>query len=230
MGLVVLPRGIRVDALVGMGRRVVPMGDLSPVAAPGVERSAPVAAVLVDRFREAAHLDALGIDPDDHVLAVIVHPQQGIAREEDPVGFDDLPGTPPAPRDRAQVPAFGIEDADLDGLLVQHVDVAVAGGLDAPDVGKSEVAVGSIAAAEAEVHLRYGDFGAHLVDGGEVRVAHQDRAVGECLAGGVAGGRFGDAGGNGDGEDEEERCAGHGGRLLAERGSGAVSRRRVETR
>ena len=135
---------------------------------------------------------------------MVVHPQEGVAREEDPVGFHDLAGAFAAARDCAQVLAIGTEDPDFDRLVVQHVDRAVACGLDSPDVAEDEVGVVALAAPELEVDLHFGDFGADGVDGGKVGVADQDCPVGKCLACLVACRRIGGAGRDGDGGAERQ--------------------------
>ena len=82
---------------------------------------------------------------------MVVHPQQSVARQDDPVGLHDLARTFAAPGDRAEVLAVGTEDPDLNRLVVQHVDGAVVRALDSPDVAEDEVGVVAFAAPEPEV-------------------------------------------------------------------------------
>ena len=180
-----------------------------PVAPPLVEHPVPDVPVTEDGLREPANLLPVGIHPDDLPLGMVVHPQQRVAREDDPVGLHDLAGTLSASRDRAQVLAVGSEGPDLDRLVVQHVDGAVARGLDSPDVAEDEVRVVPLAAPEPEVDLHVGDSRTDGIDGGQIRVADEDRPVGKRLACRVVHRRFGFAGREGDGGDEYDRHAEH---------------------
>ena len=188
------------------------MGDFPPVASPVVEHARPGAREPHDRFGEAPNLVSVGVHSDDRCLSGVVDPQEGVSRQEDPVGAADLARSLTLPHDRSEVPAAGVEYADLRGLLVEHVDGAVAGCLN-PNGAEGEVGVGPIRAAELEIDMRFSDFGPDRVDGGEVGIAYDDGPVGQRLAGRFHRRRFGFAGGERAGQGEREEDGRRGGRL-----------------
>lgn len=91
VGLAIEPPGRRTQAR----RRRIPLllvrvRGLSPITSLIVKDSRPDVAVAQDRLLEPADLVPAGIHSDDRPLAVIVHPQERVASEEDPVCRGDL--------------------------------------------------------------------------------------------------------------------------------------------
>ena len=202
------------------------MGDFPPVASAVVEDACPGAREPHDRLGEPPNLVPVGVHPDDRPLSGVVDPQEGVSRQEDPVGAADLARSLALPYDRSEVSPAGVEYADLRGLLVQHVDGAVAGCLN-PNGAEGEVGVRPIRAAELEIDMRFGDFGPDRIDGGEAGIAYEHRPVGQRLAGRVACRRFGFAGGEGGDQGESDEDGRRGGGVCeswAEHGAGLRAR------
>ena len=153
------------------------MEGLPPVASTVVEDTVPDVTVAPDRLGKAVHLLPGPVDPDDRPFAVIVQPQQRVAREDDPVRFGDLARAFTPPHDRPKVLTAGIVGPHFGGLEIQHIDSAVGGGLYAPDVCEGEVGVVAFKAPELKVHLGFGDLGADGLDPGKVGVADEGRTV-----------------------------------------------------
>ena len=209
--LVVAAVGPRTHARRGrIDDSVFRMGVIPPVASPPVEHAVPYVTVAPDRLVEAAHLVSVRVDADDHPPGVIVHPQQRVAGEENAVGLGDLAGPLALSCDRAQVPALGIVRPHFGGLVVQDIDGAVTRRLDSADVAEDQVRVVAFEAAEPQIHLRFDDLRHGVVDGWEVRVPHEKRAVRERLAQGKGVGGVTGAGGSSGGGGEDEECARHG--------------------
>ena len=94
------------------------------------------------------------------------------------------PGPSPEAAKHLDERAVGSERPDFGCLVVQHVDGAVAGGLDPADVAEDVVGV-ALEDTELEVRIGVDDLRGCGVDGRQGPVAYQRPAARQCLADGA---------------------------------------------